>query len=81
MRFGVHVPNFGDFHDPRALDSRAREAEDGGWDGFFLWDHIQYGKSTHHPTVDPWVAVAAIAMATTRIRLGPLVTPLPRRRP
>ncbi len=81
MRFGIHVPNFGDFHDIRATAALAREAEDAGWDGFFLWDHMQYGKSTYHPTVDPWILLAAIAMQTQRIRLGPLVTPLPRRRP
>ncbi len=81
MHFGIHVPNFGDFHDLRATAALAREAEDAGWDGFFLWDHMQYGKSTYHPTVDPWVLLAAIAIQTERIRLGPLVTPLPRRRP
>jgi alkanesulfonate monooxygenase SsuD/methylene tetrahydromethanopterin reductase-like flavin-dependent oxidoreductase (luciferase family) len=45
MRFGIHVPNFGDFYDLPALASLAREAEDNGWDGFFLWDHMQYGRS------------------------------------
>ncbi len=43
MRFGIHVPNFGDFHDLRAVAALAREAEEAGWDGFFLWDHMQYG--------------------------------------
>jgi alkanesulfonate monooxygenase SsuD/methylene tetrahydromethanopterin reductase-like flavin-dependent oxidoreductase (luciferase family) len=81
MRFGIHVPNFGDFHDLRATAELARRAEDAGWDGFFLWDHMQYGKTTYHSTVDPWVGLAAIAMQTERIRLGPLVTPIPRRRP
>jgi alkanesulfonate monooxygenase SsuD/methylene tetrahydromethanopterin reductase-like flavin-dependent oxidoreductase (luciferase family) len=33
------------------------------------------------PMVDPWIALAAVADATSRVRLGPLVTPLPRRRP
>ena len=33
------------------------------------------------PVVDPWVALTAIALATERVRLGPMVTPLPRRRP
>jgi alkanesulfonate monooxygenase SsuD/methylene tetrahydromethanopterin reductase-like flavin-dependent oxidoreductase (luciferase family) len=30
---------------------------------------------------DPWIALTAVALATERIRLGTLVTPLPRRRP
>jgi alkanesulfonate monooxygenase SsuD/methylene tetrahydromethanopterin reductase-like flavin-dependent oxidoreductase (luciferase family) len=72
------VPNWGDFSDPRALADAAREAETAGWDGFFVWDHVQFIPM---PTVDPWIALAAIALATERIRIGPLVTPLPRRRP
>ena len=30
---------------------------------------------------DPWTLLAAIAVSTERIRLGTMVTPLPRRRP
>lgn len=54
-------------------------AEARGWDGVFLWDHI-----VHRPPVravsDPWVALSAIAARTERLRLGPMVTPLSRRR-
>ena len=82
MRFGIHVPNFGDYGDARTLAGLAREAEDAGWDGFFLWDHLQFfDPSRRVPVVDPWVALSAVAMVTHRIRLGPLVTPLARRRP
>lgn len=78
MRYGVTLPNFGHFFEPRSLATVARDAEEAGWDGFFLWDHVFFGL---FPTVDPWVALAAIAMSTDRVRIGPLVTPLPRRRP
>jgi alkanesulfonate monooxygenase SsuD/methylene tetrahydromethanopterin reductase-like flavin-dependent oxidoreductase (luciferase family) len=78
MRYALNVPNFGAFADARALAELAHEAEEAGWDGFFLWDHIGAWPA---PTADPWVALAAMAMTTSRIRLGPLVTPLPRRRP
>src|SRR5207245_7997814 len=65
------------------LADLAYEAEEAGWDGFFLWDQVS--KSTLTPTVDPmvdpWVALTAIALRTRTIRLGMLVTPLPRRRP
>ena len=76
VRFALDVPNFGAFHDIRA-DRRGRgSAEAGGWDGFFIWDHMAPGP----PTADATVALSAIALATERIRFGPLVTPLPRRR-
>jgi alkanesulfonate monooxygenase SsuD/methylene tetrahydromethanopterin reductase-like flavin-dependent oxidoreductase (luciferase family) len=78
MRFGISVPNFGGFGDPRVISDLAREVEDAGWDGFFLWDHINWSSA---PMVDPWVALAGVAVATKRIRIGTLVTPLPRRRP
>lgn len=46
----------------------------------FLWDHVQY-RAPVTDVADPWVAMAAMAVATERVRLGALVTPLARRRP
>jgi alkanesulfonate monooxygenase SsuD/methylene tetrahydromethanopterin reductase-like flavin-dependent oxidoreductase (luciferase family) len=80
MKFGISIPPFGDFADPLALAETAQQAENAGWDGFFLWDHIIFDPS-FHPITDPWVAMTVIALRTTRIRLGALVTPLARRRP
>jgi hypothetical protein len=59
----------------------AHEAEDAGWDGFFLWDHVIWKEPYVLPVADTWSLLAAIASRTTRITLGPLITPLPRRRP
>ncbi len=82
MRYGVITPNFGDYFDSRRLAELAYEAEAAGWDGFFIWDHILLSaKRMSAPMADPWVALAAMAMRTTRIRLGPMVTPVARRRP
>jgi alkanesulfonate monooxygenase SsuD/methylene tetrahydromethanopterin reductase-like flavin-dependent oxidoreductase (luciferase family) len=78
VQFGLYLPNFGDFADPHLLVELARDAERAGWDGFFLWDHINRPHTP--PVVDPWVALAAVAVATERLRLGALVTPLARRR-
>jgi alkanesulfonate monooxygenase SsuD/methylene tetrahydromethanopterin reductase-like flavin-dependent oxidoreductase (luciferase family) len=36
---------------------------------------------TVQPVCDPWIALALVANATTRIKLGTIVTPIPRRRP
>ncbi len=79
MRHAVYVPPFATFGDVNLLVDLACEAEQAGWDGFFLWDHLLYQDDV--PFVDAWIALTAIAAATERIRLGPLITPLPRRRP
>jgi alkanesulfonate monooxygenase SsuD/methylene tetrahydromethanopterin reductase-like flavin-dependent oxidoreductase (luciferase family) len=76
IKYGFITTNFDYCGEARLLAELAREAEGAGWDGFFVWDHIQWGGE---PTVDPWVALAAMAMTTERIRLGPMITPLPRR--
>lgn len=80
MKYGINMPPFGNFGDARILADLAGEAEAAGWDGFFIWDHIVFDPS-FHPMVDPWVGLAAVAMSTSRIRLGTMLTPLPRRRP
>ncbi|HEX4204290.1 MAG TPA: LLM class flavin-dependent oxidoreductase [Ktedonobacteraceae bacterium] len=82
MYFAINTPNFGTFGDPRLLAQLAEEAEVCGWDGFFIWDHVYPGPNVPPiPAVDPWVALAAMAMMTSRIKLSALVTPIPRRRP
>jgi alkanesulfonate monooxygenase SsuD/methylene tetrahydromethanopterin reductase-like flavin-dependent oxidoreductase (luciferase family) len=81
VRYGVSFPNFGVGMDVRAITELAREAEEAGWDGFFLWDHLLAFSPGPVPVVDPWVALTAVALGTSRLRLGPMVTPLPRRRP
>jgi alkanesulfonate monooxygenase SsuD/methylene tetrahydromethanopterin reductase-like flavin-dependent oxidoreductase (luciferase family) len=79
VRYSLSVPNFGPFADPRTTAELAREAEDAGWDGFFLWDHLLAPDGS--AVGDPWTMLAAAAVATRRIRLGTMVTPLARRRP
>ncbi len=79
LKYAVYVPNFGPYGEVRTLANLARDAEDAGWDGFFMWDHIAGFGSP--PMADAWVTLTAIAMNTHRIRFGALVTPLPRRRP
>jgi alkanesulfonate monooxygenase SsuD/methylene tetrahydromethanopterin reductase-like flavin-dependent oxidoreductase (luciferase family) len=82
VKFGISVPIFGDYAPARVLAELAREAEQAGWDGFFVWDHMQqFEPAAPAPFGDAWISLAAIAMATERIRLGPMVTPLARRRP
>ncbi len=80
MKYGVYLPNFGPYADAAAAAELAALAEQAGWDGVFVCDHIARPEGVL-PTADPWIMLAAIAAATTSVRLGALVTPLARRRP
>jgi alkanesulfonate monooxygenase SsuD/methylene tetrahydromethanopterin reductase-like flavin-dependent oxidoreductase (luciferase family) len=83
MRFSVNIPNFGDFADARAVAAVAETAEQAGWDGLFVWDHVVHDKRQRRgqPFGDPWMLLAAAALATSDLRLGTLLTPVARRRP
>lgn len=80
MKFGLSLPPFGDYADPHYLADMASKAEAAGWDGFFIWDHMMFDPS-FHPIPDMWVALAGVAMKTSTIKLGTMVTPVARRRP
>jgi alkanesulfonate monooxygenase SsuD/methylene tetrahydromethanopterin reductase-like flavin-dependent oxidoreductase (luciferase family) len=80
VRQGLFLPPFDALADPLLLSEIGAEAERAGWDGIFLWDHLLYSEPVRD-ILDPWICLAAIAMATERILLGPMVTPLARRRP
>lgn len=80
MRYSVTLGAAGQGRDPAGLADLAALAEDSGWDAVFLEDYLDY-QGTGLPTFDAWVCLAAMATATTRIRLGPQVTPLSRRLP
>jgi len=83
MRHALYVPNFRSYADPRRLADLARDAEAAGWEGVFIWDHVwaSIGLAPGQPTADAWIAMAAMAAATERILVGPMITPLARRRP
>lgn len=73
--------NFGESSDARGLAELASEAEKAGWEGFFLTDTIMYHRDGKEPVVDCFTALAAIAMNTSRIRIGTTIAALPRRPP
>ena len=69
MQFGVVLPG----GPPHVQLELAVEAERAGWNGVFVWE-AAYG-------VDAWCLLSAMAMRTTTVRLGSMLTPLPWRRP
>lgn len=77
MKFGLDVPTTGLYADAHVLGQLAAEAEAVGWDGFFVWDVL----SGDTVVIDPWIALTAIALATSRIKIGLLVLPLARHYP
>lgn len=79
-RRGLFLAPFDALADPRVVGDLAAEAEAAGWDGVFVWDHLQYGDRVQE-VADVWACCAAIALRTDRVLFGPMVTPLARRRP
>jgi alkanesulfonate monooxygenase SsuD/methylene tetrahydromethanopterin reductase-like flavin-dependent oxidoreductase (luciferase family) len=80
MRSGLFLPLFDALADPAIVARLAAEAEEAGWHGAFVWDHVRWREPVVD-VADPWITLAAIATSTERIRIGPMVTPLARRRP
>jgi alkanesulfonate monooxygenase SsuD/methylene tetrahydromethanopterin reductase-like flavin-dependent oxidoreductase (luciferase family) len=78
MKYAIYLPTYEPFGSPRIIAGLAKDAEDAGWDGIFLWDDVA-GQT--RDMADPWISLAAAAMVTRRVRLGALITPLARRRP
>lgn len=79
MRRAIFVAPFDELSEPGLVAELAVRAEERGWDGFFLWDHVAY-RPPVTALADPWITMAAIAARTSRIITGPLVTPIARRR-
>src|SRR3954447_16103808 len=77
-RRGIFVAPFEELADARKVARLAARAEAAGWDGFFLWDHVDY-RPPVTALADPWVCMAAIACVTERLRIGPPIAPRPRR--
>jgi alkanesulfonate monooxygenase SsuD/methylene tetrahydromethanopterin reductase-like flavin-dependent oxidoreductase (luciferase family) len=81
MQHAVYAPTFNDYGEPARLIALAQAAEQAGYDGFFIWDHLALEAHGRLEIVDATVMLGALAQATSRLRLGAMITPLARRRP
>jgi alkanesulfonate monooxygenase SsuD/methylene tetrahydromethanopterin reductase-like flavin-dependent oxidoreductase (luciferase family) len=79
MKYGLDVSIGGSYANPQLLADLAAEAEQAGWEGFFLWDGLW--PDGREPATDPWIALAAMATQTQRLRIGTMVCAPARRRP
>jgi alkanesulfonate monooxygenase SsuD/methylene tetrahydromethanopterin reductase-like flavin-dependent oxidoreductase (luciferase family) len=79
MRYALDISPAGELGDPRSMAELARLAEAAGWDGIFVEDYLVHPLAAE--TYDPWITLAAMALATERLVLGIHVVALPRRRP
>ena len=81
VKFGIYIANHGITSNPQDYVKLAKSAEENGWEGFFLWDHVFLPWSPDVHVLDSWSMLAAIATQTNTLTLGTTVTPLARRRP
>jgi hypothetical protein len=77
LSYAVHVPNLGQYGYPLVLVSLAVEAEQAGWDGLFLWDHMLHRRMGAEAVVDPCVTLAACAVETEQERIPIWAKPAP----
>ena len=97
MKFGVHLPHIGPFHDGESMTRFARGVEEMGYDSVWGSDHVVFpvGYESKYPYSEtgdfplpgqaPWVeevtSLTFVAGATSRVRLGTSILVLPYRNP
>jgi alkanesulfonate monooxygenase SsuD/methylene tetrahydromethanopterin reductase-like flavin-dependent oxidoreductase (luciferase family) len=79
MKFGLFLANFDDHAQADVLMNFGIAADQAGWDGVFLADHLHYQNKMKF--IDPWIMLAGLASRTKNVKLGTWVAAVPRRQP
>lgn len=85
MKFGMHIPQIGRKASAEAVTTAARQAEDLGYDGIWVNDHLAIPADAPYPPskifYEPLITLTWAAAATSRVALGTSVLVLPLRLP
>ena len=81
MRYGICVPQSRRIRGSAPGRRLARLAEDAGWDGLFVWDHVVFPYGGGHEVADPWVLLTAVAPGDRADQVRSAGHPVARRRP
>ena len=82
--FGIAVRNFTaypEMPDAKALVEYGVKMEEFGFDSLWVWDHILLGVEPSFPIIEALTLLTAIAVRTSKIKLGTGVLVLPIRNP
>lgn len=83
-RFGLALENFTPARkepDVAEILAYSRRAEELGYGSLWAWDHLLLGTRNPFPFLESLTTLTAVAMATSRVRLGTGVLVLPLRNP
>jgi probable F420-dependent oxidoreductase len=84
VSFGLAIKNFvgpTEMPDVDAILAYAERAEQLGFESLWAWDHVILGVEPAFPIIDALSMLTAIAMRTTRVKLGTGILVLPLRNP
>lgn len=76
LNYGIVFPNWEIQADTERLVEYGIAAEEAGWDGVFLADHLAMKRDDGHPDFrDPWMTLSGIAALTDEFTLGGATLP------
>src|SRR5262245_6517466 len=84
IKLGIHLPQYGRVSGPAAITAAARHAEDLGYSGVWVSDHLVQPAAQDYPSpylFDPLVTLTWAAAITEHVELGTSVLVVPQHSP